>query len=210
MTLFVDFETIGSSEPLTIETSSEYWAAFLSGGVLDAVAYDYGTFVLTETFSGSLHMCVGRVAVLDGEPSGIGEWDVQSTQPRGGSSSPGAKVFTLTRNHTFRTLVLGVTADTPVLMGRDEEHRVHWSYANRMSAGRRRGELAPVSEAYATEATSFPERSHRSRGAGIAHVRRRIKIPLYIVTLNLIHDPHISFCSARLFQQDQPSTAGLR
>jgi hypothetical protein len=101
-----------SPEPLTPESSTEHWNIFLSGGVLDAVAYDYGTFVLTEAFSGSLHMCEGRVAVPEGEPSGIGEWAVQSTQSSGGASSPGAKIlFPLPGDRTFRTLVLGVTAD---------------------------------------------------------------------------------------------------
>lgn len=44
----------------------------------------------------------------------------------------------------------------------------------------------------------------------VARIRRRITRPLYIVILNLIHDPSIPFGSARLFQRDRPSTAGLR
>jgi hypothetical protein len=109
---------VGSPVDITPETGAEYWNAYLSGGVLDAVAYDYGTFVLTKAFSGSLHMCAGRVAVLDGEPSGIGEWAVQPT----GSNPWDAKiVFTLPGDRKFRILVLGVTADGPVLRGRNAE-----------------------------------------------------------------------------------------
>ncbi len=112
--------TAKSREELTAEMSSGYWNAFLAGGVIDAVAYDYGTFVLSEAFSGSLHMCEGRIAVLEGEPSGIGEWAVQS--PGFGSGSSGAKiVFTLPGDRTFRTLSLRVSEDGPVMMGRDEE-----------------------------------------------------------------------------------------
>ena len=108
----------GSVLNLAPDESVEYWNAFLAGGVVDAVAYDYGTFVLTKAFSGSLHMCDGRVAVLEGSPSGIGEWAVQST----GSSGSDAKImFTLPGDRTFRTLMLGVTPDGPVLMGRDED-----------------------------------------------------------------------------------------
>jgi hypothetical protein len=102
----------------THDAAVSYWGAYLTGGVLDAVAYDYGTFVLTEAFSGSLHMCGGRVAVLDGTPSGIGEWAVQSS----GTNARDAKIlFTLPGDRTFRTLVLGVTPEGPVLMGRNEE-----------------------------------------------------------------------------------------
>ena len=108
----------GSVLDLAPDESVDYWNAFLAGGVVNAVAYDYGTFVLTEAFVGSLHMCDGRVAVLEGSPSGIGEWAVQST----GSSGFDAKIlFTLPGDRTFSTLVLGVTVDDPVLMGRDED-----------------------------------------------------------------------------------------
>ncbi len=95
----------------------DYWNAYLSGGVVDAVAYNYGTFVLTEAFSGSLHLCGGRVAVLEGTPSGVGEWAVQPT-----ASNPlVAKIlFTLPGDRAFRTLVLGVASDGPVLLGRDD------------------------------------------------------------------------------------------
>ena len=96
----------------------EYWNAYLSGGVVDAVAFDFGTFVLTEAFSGSLHLCDQRVAVLEGEPSGIGQWAVQST----GSKPYDAKIiFTLPGDRTFRTLVLGVDGDVPVRMGRNAD-----------------------------------------------------------------------------------------
>jgi len=108
-------EGLGSSGPAL---SVDYWNAYLTGGVVDAVAYDYGTFVLTEAFSGSLHMCGGRVAVLEGSPSGVGEWAVQAV----GSNSTSAKIlFTLPGDRTFRTLALSVTGDGPVLMGRDDD-----------------------------------------------------------------------------------------
>jgi hypothetical protein len=38
------------SSELSPEVSVQYWHAFLAGGVVEAVAYDYGTFVLTEAF----------------------------------------------------------------------------------------------------------------------------------------------------------------
>ena len=58
------------------------------------------------------------MAVLDGEPSGIGEWAVQST----GTKSNEAKiVFTLPGESAFRTLVVGVLAGVPVRIGRDAD-----------------------------------------------------------------------------------------
>ena len=108
--------TIEGSQGLGEELGVDYWYAYLSGGVLDAVAYDYRPRAVTLAFSGSLHLCNERVAVLDGEPSGIGEWAVQST----GSHSYEARiVFTLPGDPTFRTLVLGVNAGGPVRVGRD-------------------------------------------------------------------------------------------
>ncbi len=72
----------------------------------------------TQAFSGTLRLCDGRVAVLDGAPSGIGEWAVQTT----GSNPYDAKIiFTLPGDPTFRTIVLGVDGDTPVRMGRNED-----------------------------------------------------------------------------------------
>ncbi len=100
------------------KASVDHWNSFLIGGAVDAVAYDYGTFVLTEAFSGSLHMCGGRVAILEGEPSGVGEWAVQST----GTSGLDAKIlFTLPGDRVFRTLVLSVDDSGPVLMGRNND-----------------------------------------------------------------------------------------
>jgi hypothetical protein len=108
-----DIDDLGDSS----KSASDYWNAYLLGGSLDAVAYEYGTFVLTKAFSGSLHMCEGRVAVLDGAPSGIGEWGVRTTSP----GTLDAKIlFTLPGERTFRTLALSVTNGEPVLMGRIE------------------------------------------------------------------------------------------
>lgn len=113
----IDLE-LASAADISPVTRIDHWNSFLIGGAVDAVAYDYGTFVLTEAFSGSLHMCGGRVAILDGEPSGIGEWAVQST----GSNGLDAKIlFTLPGDRVFRTLVLSVDESGPVLMGRDND-----------------------------------------------------------------------------------------
>lgn len=109
--------SVGNNVESNNIAGADYWNAYLSGGVVDAVAYDYGTFVLTEAFSGSIHMCEGRVAVLEGTPSGIGEWAVHSS----GSSSREAKIlFTLPGDRTLRTLALGVGPNGPVLMGRND------------------------------------------------------------------------------------------
>lgn len=110
--------TVEGSEGLDQQLGAEYWSAFLSGGVLDAVAFNYASYSVTQVFSGTLHLCDERVAVLDGEPSGIGEWAVQTT----GSNPYDAKIiFTLPGDPTFRTIVLGVDGDTPVRMGRNED-----------------------------------------------------------------------------------------
>jgi hypothetical protein len=53
--------------------------------------------------------------VLDGDPAGIGEWAVQSTGPH---TYDAKIVFTLPDDPTFRTLVLGVSGEAPVRMGR--------------------------------------------------------------------------------------------
>ena len=96
----------------------DYWSAYLSGGVLDAVLYNFSQRAVTLAFSGTLHLCDQRVAVLDGEPSGIGEWAVQST----GSKSNEVKiVFTLPGDPAFRTLVLSVSEGMPVRFGRDAD-----------------------------------------------------------------------------------------
>ena len=79
------------------------------------VAYNYSTRAVSQAFSGSLHLCDGRVAVLDGDPAGIGEWAVQSTGPH---TYDAKIVFTLPDDPTFRTLVLGVSDEAPVRMGR--------------------------------------------------------------------------------------------
>ena len=108
--------TVEGSHGLAQETGVNYWNAYLSGSVVDAVAFEFGTFVLTEAFSGSLHLCDERVAILDGTPSGFGQWAVQST----GSNPYDAKiVFTLPGDRRFRTLVLGVDGEVPIRMGRD-------------------------------------------------------------------------------------------
>lgn len=110
--------TVEGSKDLDGEVGADYWSAYLSGAMLDAVAYNYAQYAVTEAFKGSLHLCEERVAVLDGEPSGIGEWAVQST----GSNAYDAKIiFTLPGDPTFRTIVLGVDVDAPVRMGRDED-----------------------------------------------------------------------------------------
>jgi hypothetical protein len=115
---FPDEITVAGSEGLDQSTGAEYWNAYLSGGVLDAVAYDYSQYSVTEAFSGSLHLCDERVAVLDGDPSGVGEWAVQST----GSNPYDAKiVFTLPGDPAFRTLVIGVDEDVPVRTGRNSD-----------------------------------------------------------------------------------------
>ncbi len=110
--------TVEGSVGLDDLAGVQYWNAYLSGGVIDAVAYNYAPYAVTEAFSGTLHLCGERVVVLDGEPSGIGEWAIQST----GSHPYDAKiVFTLPGDPTFRTLVLGVDVDSPVRMGRDAD-----------------------------------------------------------------------------------------
>lgn len=110
--------TVNGSEDIDSVQGTEYWTAYLSGAVLEAVAYNYAQYAVSEAFSGSLHLCEERVAVLDGEPEGIGEWAIQST----GSKPQDAKiVFTLPGDPTFRTIVLGVNGDGPVRMGRNPE-----------------------------------------------------------------------------------------
>jgi hypothetical protein len=110
--------TVDGSTNISQLTGTAYWNAYLSGGSLDAVAFNYAAYAVTEAFAGELHLCDERVAVLDGEPSGIGEWAVQST----GSNPYDAKiVFTLPGDPTFRTLVVGVDGDVPVRMGRDAD-----------------------------------------------------------------------------------------
>jgi len=110
--------TAEGSKDLDHDTGIEYWSAYLSGGVLDAVAYNYTQYSVTEAFSGALHLCGERVAVLDGEPSGIGEWAIQPT----GSNPYNAKiVFTLPGDPAFRTIVLSVDDDVPVRMGRKKD-----------------------------------------------------------------------------------------
>ena len=110
--------TVEGSTGLDNLVGVEYWNAYLSGGAIDAVAYDYSAYAVTEAFTGTLHLCDERVAVLNGDPSGIGEWAVQAT----GLYPYNAKiVFTLPGDPTFRTLVLGVDVDSPVRMGRDAD-----------------------------------------------------------------------------------------
>jgi hypothetical protein len=110
--------TVEGSAGLDNLVGVEYWNAYLSGGVIDAVAYNYSAYAVTEAFTGTLHLCGERVAVLNGDPSGIGEWAVQAT----GSHPYNAKiVFTLPGDPTFRTLVLGVDVDSPVRMARDAD-----------------------------------------------------------------------------------------
>ncbi|NQW21043.1 MAG: hypothetical protein HQ477_10060 [Chloroflexi bacterium] len=110
--------TVEGSIGLDRNVGANYWSAYLSGGVLDAVAYNYTAYAVTQAFSGALHLCGERVAVLDGEPSGIGEWAIQST----GSNPYDAKiVFTLPGDPTFRTIVLGVDGDAPIRMGQNAE-----------------------------------------------------------------------------------------
>jgi hypothetical protein len=110
--------TVEGSKGLDQDLGAAYWSAFLSGGVLDAVAFNYASYSVTQAFAGSLHLCDERVAVLEGDPSGIGEWAIQAT----GSNPYDAKIiFTLPGDPTFRTIVLGVDGDSPVRMGRDED-----------------------------------------------------------------------------------------
>ena len=110
--------TVEGSEGLEQEAGLDYWKAYLSGGVLDAVAFNYAAFAVTQAFAGSLHLCGERIAVLDGDPSGVGEWAVQST----GSKPYDAKIiFTLPGDSTFRTIVLGVDDVNPIRMGRNED-----------------------------------------------------------------------------------------
>lgn len=110
--------TVAGSTETDNVLGTDYWRAYLSGAVLDAVAYNYAQYAVSEAFSGSLHLCDERVAVLDGEPSGIGEWAIQST----GSNPYDAKiVFTLPGDPTFRTIVISVRVDEPVRMGRIPE-----------------------------------------------------------------------------------------
>ncbi len=106
------------SEGTSAETGTNYWSAYLSGGVVDAVAFNYGAYSVTKVFSGLLHLCGGRIAVLEGEPSGIGEWAVQ---PVGSNPYDAKIVFTLPDDPVFRTIVLGVDGDSPVRIGRDEQ-----------------------------------------------------------------------------------------
>ena len=108
--------TLEGSQSLEQDMGVDYWSAYLSGGVLDAVLYNFSSRAVTLAFSGTLHLCDQRVAVLDGEPSGIGEWAVQST----GSKPNEVKiVFTLPGDPAFRTLVLGVSEGLPVRIGRN-------------------------------------------------------------------------------------------
>ena len=110
--------TVEGSEGLDNELGLDYWSAYLSGSVLDAVAYNYAQYAVSEAFSGALHLCDERVAVLDGDPSGIGEWAVQST----GSNPYDAKIiFTLPGDPKFRTIVLSTNVDSPVRMGKNAE-----------------------------------------------------------------------------------------
>jgi hypothetical protein len=110
--------SVAGSEELSHEGGLDYWRAYLSGGVVEAFAFNYSAFAITAAFVGSLHLCDERVAVLDGEPSGIGEWAVQST----GSNPYDVKiVFTLPGSPSFRTIVLSVDDDTPIRMGRSAD-----------------------------------------------------------------------------------------
>ena len=110
--------TIEGSVGLDQKAGLDYWKAYLSNGVVEAVAFNYGTFAVTQAFTGSLHLCGERVALLDGEPSGVGEWAVQST----GSKPYDAKIiFTLPGDSTFRTIVLGVDDVKPIRMGRSKD-----------------------------------------------------------------------------------------
>ena len=110
--------TVAGSKGIDDETGLEYWRAYLSGGALDAVAFNFAAYSVSQAFEGQLHLCGERVAVLDGEPSGVGEWAVQST----GSNPYDAKIiFTLPSDPTFRTIVLSVDGDQPVRMGRNED-----------------------------------------------------------------------------------------
>ena len=111
---------------ITVEGSSEidhnlgidYWKAYLTGAMLNAVAYNYAQYSVTEAFSGDLHLCSESVAVLDGDLLGIGEWAIQSS----GSNPYNAKiVFTLPGDPKFRTIVLGVSGDLPIRMDRDPD-----------------------------------------------------------------------------------------
>ena len=73
------------------------------------------TGAVTRACAGWVGLGGERVAVLDGEPSGVGEWAVQSTGPK---TYEAKIVFTLPADPTFRTLVLGVSADLPVRIAR--------------------------------------------------------------------------------------------
>lgn len=110
--------TLGGSAGVDQEQGASYWNAFLSGAVIDAEAFNYTSYSVTQAFAGALHLCDERVAVLEGEPSGVGEWAIQST----GSNPYDAKIiFTLPGDPTFRTIVLGVDGDIPVRMGRNDD-----------------------------------------------------------------------------------------
>jgi hypothetical protein len=110
--------TVEGSDGLEQESGLDYWRAYLSGGVVEAVAFNYAAYAVTQAFAGSLHLCDERVAVLDGDPSGVGEWAVQST----GSKPYDAKIiFTLPGDSKFRTIVLGVDDVKPIRMGRSED-----------------------------------------------------------------------------------------
>ncbi len=116
--VFPDEITVAGSEGVSQAMGVNYWNAYLSGSVLNAEAFNYSSYSVTQAFSGSLHLCDERVAVLEGEPEGIGEWVIQST----GSNPYDAKiVFTLPSDPTFRTIVLGVDGNSPVSMGRSKE-----------------------------------------------------------------------------------------
>ncbi|MBT3555614.1 MAG: hypothetical protein HN495_08575, partial [Chloroflexi bacterium] len=110
--------TVEGSTDIDQTLGLDYWRAYLSGAVVNAVAYNYAQYSVTEAFYGDLHLCGERVAVLDGDLLGIGEWAVQPS----GSNPYGAKiVFTLPGDPKFRTIVLGVDGDSPIRMGRDAD-----------------------------------------------------------------------------------------
>lgn len=99
------------------ETGLKFWEAYLTGAQLEAVAYNYTSFSVTPAFEGVLHLCSERAAVLDGDMVGVAEWAIQ---PTGSGHSDAKVVFTLPDDPTFRTIVLAVSNDEPVRMGRIE------------------------------------------------------------------------------------------
>lgn len=110
--------TVKGSSDIDQNLGVDYWRAYLSGAVVNVVAYNYAQYSVTEVFSGDLHLCSESVAVLDGDLLGIGEWAVQPS----GSNPHNAKiVFTLPGDPKFRTIVLGVSGDSPIRMGRDAD-----------------------------------------------------------------------------------------